>query len=88
MNADRIAELRALAEESTDYTDDSYIDIYDGPAPEDRRDMAFLTIARGAMIEALDAIERVRALMREWDGDPLREWCAEATLAALEGKSG
>jgi hypothetical protein len=98
MDASRIAELRALAEKATPgpwiVIDDAGLG--HGPADAvnafdwdavDTPDAAFIAAARTALPEALDAIERVRALCAEWY--PLvgaGRNAAIGILAALEGK--
>lgn len=77
MTPERIKELRALKIEIK--RPHSYLDLWE------ISDIQSIQDTHMGLREALDAIERVQLLMREWDGDPLREWCAEAVLAALEG---
>jgi hypothetical protein len=98
MTPERIAELRALAEQATpgpwqaihgegdkqgwiSAPDATVCDMWTPNATAD-----FIAAARTALPEALDAIERVRALQvkwADWDDPTL----ASELLAALEGKS-
>ena len=72
--------------EPTDSSDGFYVPV---------ADLTTTTYAKEAASEALDAIERVRALCTEWYRDDVAGWerrgafqeCARELLAALEGKS-
>lgn len=80
MTSERIAELRVLAEKSGDFSEDTYIDI----GSHDKDDMAFLTVARGAMLEALDALERVRTFAQNELAETTYDRDSDMYKSALE----